>query len=85
MTDKDLRIIYLRDETVLVSKRAYRDWREIQDLYDQYMASLGPWPVDEVVDFLNDEYPELSPAAAVQIAAFIEADIEETNLTFDMS
>lgn len=53
-----LTIIYLTDGRMLVSRKVYTHWREIQDEYDTYQTSLGPWPLDEVVDFIKTEYPD---------------------------
>lgn len=49
-------LIYLRPGGMLLSKKQYSDWREIQDEYESYMTSLGPFSVDELVEFLSEEY-----------------------------
>ncbi|HYP54596.1 MAG TPA: hypothetical protein VEQ42_13685 [Pyrinomonadaceae bacterium] len=51
-----LHLIYLRPDGLLVSKKPYAGWREIQDEYDEYMTSLGPFTEDELLDFLAEEY-----------------------------
>ena len=53
-----LYIIYLRDGRMLVSKKVYSSWREIQDEYEAYMTSLGPWTVEAVLDYLRTDYPD---------------------------
>ena len=65
-----IHIIYTETD-MLLSKRAYTSWREIQDEYENYMASLGPWPDDEVVEYLANEYRDLSPSAQEQVSAFL--------------
>ncbi len=35
-------LIFLRVGAVLLSRKPYADWREIQDEWDDYMTSLGP-------------------------------------------
>ncbi|MBC6623810.1 hypothetical protein [Pseudomonas sp.] len=76
-----IHIIYTRTITFL-SKHPYQSWREIQNQYPDYMTSLGPWEEDTIIDYLADEYPELSPHPQEQVNAFI-ADTQETRvLTF---
>ena len=65
-----LHIVYT-ETNVLLSKYPYASWREIQDAYETYMTSLGPWEHEEVIEYLADEYPDLSPSAQEQVAAFL--------------
>ena len=66
-----IHIIYLRSGTVLLSKKAYASWRQIQDEYVDYMASLGPCTIDEVVAFLTVEYKgRFSATAAESVRKF---------------
>lgn len=65
-----IHIIYTEAE-MLLSRRVFGSWREIQDAYETYKASLGPWSVDEVVEYLEDEYRDLSPAARIQMDSFL--------------
>jgi hypothetical protein len=51
-------IVYLRSGPVLLTKKQYESWRGLQDEYDDYMTSLGPWPPFDVIEFLKDEYPQ---------------------------
>ncbi len=51
-----IRIIYLRSGVILLSKKAYADWLKIQDEYTDYMTSLGPWSLEGVLDFFEQEY-----------------------------
>ena len=54
-----LHIIYLEDDTsarIVLSKWHYDNWRQIQDDYVAYKASLGPWTPEEVIDFFQSEY-----------------------------
>jgi 2'-5' RNA ligase len=58
-----LHLVYLRGGKMLLTKKTYRDWREIQDEHSDYMASKGPWSEAELIDFLDIEYPDLAPVA----------------------
>jgi hypothetical protein len=67
---------------MLLSKHPYQSWREIQNQYPDYMTSLGPWEEDTVIQYLADEYPELSPHPQEQVNAFIADTQEARVLTF---
>jgi glutathione S-transferase len=67
---------------MLLSKHPYQSWREIQNQYPDYMTSLGPWEEDTIIEYLADEYPELSPHPQEQVDAFMEDTQEARVLTF---
>jgi hypothetical protein len=71
-------VIYLRSDALLVSRKPYTDWREIQDEFDEdFMTSLGPWTAEEVVGFFCDQYGEDEsrwPFAAADVEAFAASD-----------
>ena len=76
-----IQIIYIQTD-MLLSKHPYPSWREIQNQYPDYVTSLGPWDEDTVIEYLANEYPDLSPHPKKQVVALIE-DTEETKvLTF---
>lgn len=66
----------------LVSKKTYADWREIQEEFSDFKASLGPWNRDEVVEWLELEYPDLSPSASEQIRSLMASGSETIELTW---
>jgi hypothetical protein len=74
--------IIFRESGMLLSKKSYGTWREIQDEYSDYKASLGPWSPDEILGYLEDDYSTLEPRAAVQIRELISRDGETHQLTF---
>ncbi len=41
---------------MLLSRKQYSGWREIQDEYESYMTSVGPFSVEELLGFLSEEY-----------------------------
>ena len=53
-------LIYLRSGAMIVSRRRYADWREIQDEYEDYMTSLGPFSEEELNGFLSNQYGDES-------------------------
>ena len=68
-----LHIVFLRPGGMLLTKKQYASWRNIQAEYDEYMASLGPWDVDSVLGFLRTEYPTNPPFTDQQVRKFIES------------
>ncbi|MBN1254430.1 MAG: hypothetical protein JXA50_04085 [Deltaproteobacteria bacterium] len=65
-----LHIIYT-ETYMLLSKRSYGAWREIQEEFENYKASLGSWEDDEVIQYLSDEYSDLYPSAKEQVEALL--------------
>ena len=76
-----LHIIYTRS-ALFLSRRAYASWWAIQAEFADYQTALGPLPVEEVVDFLREEYPDLWPPAAAQVAALLAGDAEQVAISF---
>jgi hypothetical protein len=68
----DLNIIFT-EANVLVSKKLYSSWREIEDEYDDYKASLGPWDAKTVSSWLDEEYGDLAPSAEAQVEALLSS------------
>ncbi|RQM64666.1 hypothetical protein [Aeromonas enteropelogenes] len=75
-------IIHLEDG-MLISKKKYESWRQIQDEYETYKASLGPWEVEETIEYLVDEYASMSPSASVQVEALLQGNQKAMKLTFN--
>jgi len=48
-------IVYC-ESRMLLDRGQYESWRDIQDAYQDYKASLGPWSEAEILEFLEDEY-----------------------------
>jgi hypothetical protein len=65
--------IIFTDEQVLVSKKAYASWQEIQAEFDSYKTSLGSWDAATTVSWLEEEY-DLVPSAEEQIASLLSSD-----------
>jgi hypothetical protein len=78
----NITIIHLEDE-MLISKKEYQSWREVQDEYINYKASLGPWAAEEVIDYLSDEYASLKPQAEIQVSKLLTGANEAVRLTFN--
>lgn len=75
-------IIHLEDG-MLISKENYESWRQTQDEYETYKASLGPWIAEEVIEYLSDEYTNLNPSAEIQVRRFLQDPQKTWKLTFN--
>ena len=55
MNNKVYYIILEND--ILLSKKEYNHWREIQDEYnDNFKACMGPWTYEELISYLEDDF-----------------------------
>ena len=68
----DVNIIFTETD-VLISKKPYSSWREIQDAYVDDKASLGPWDATTATCWLDAEYKDLAPSAETQVAALLSS------------
>jgi hypothetical protein len=71
-------MIFLRSDSLLLSKKPYSDWREIQDEYEDYMTSLGPKTENEIVEYFAIDYGEDDqrwPFRKVEIEHFFKSDV----------
>jgi hypothetical protein len=69
-----LTLVFLRNG-VLLTKREYGDWRELQDQFFDFQTSLGPYNIDTLFGFLDEEYPS-GLFVRTQVEAFVESDAE---------
>ena len=76
MSDQTLLHIVYLESRMLLSKKCYSGWRQIQDEFADYKASLGPWPVAEILDFLRTEYPSDCPFTREQVERFLLSNDE---------
>ena len=67
---------------VILSKLEYESWRELQNDFHDYKASLGPWSEEEVIDYLMNEYPNIKPSALQQVTKLKESGHNEIVLSF---
>ena len=52
----------------------FADWREVQDAFSGYKASLGPWSVTEILEYLPIEYPTEQPFTAEAVRALAASE-----------
>lgn len=75
-------VLVFIDDDILVSKKAYACWRDIQAQYDDFKASLGPWSNEDMINWLDEEYGGLFPTARQQVEQFLLSGEESRPLTF---
>lgn len=56
MGESRAHLVFLRPDGLLLVRRPEADWRELQDEYPDYVASLGPWTGDEIVEYFTLDY-----------------------------
>lgn len=56
MSDVVFHLIYLRSGEIILSKKCYNSWREIQDEYENYMTDLLFMSCEDIIDFFKDDF-----------------------------
>ncbi|WP_158769992.1 hypothetical protein [Paraglaciecola sp. L1A13] len=79
----ELHLIYT-DSNIVLSKKKYGDWIQIQEDFPDYKTSLGPWSLDEMIDFLKDEYDNLLPSASAQVNELSNSSLITKELSYDL-
>lgn len=76
MSNSVFHLIYLRSGNMILSKKHYNSWREIQDEYDNYMADLSFMTCEDIINFFEDDFVEENkfPFSKNQILNFAESD-----------
>lgn len=77
-------LVYLKPDRMLLSRKQYSDWREIQDEYESYLTSVGSFSVEELAGFLSEEYgndEEKWGFSVEEIRSFMESDTVVKTLT----
>lgn len=72
--------IVITEKEVVLTKKDYQSFREIQNDFIDYVTSLGPWSSEEIVDYLEIEYPNILPPAKEQVDALIKSEHFEVAL-----
>ena len=69
-------IIYL-DDCVLLSKKKYFSWKEVQDEYcEKYKANLSPMSCEDIISFFEEDFmqEENWPFSRRRIIDFFRSD-----------
>jgi hypothetical protein len=73
--------IVIRESGIVLLKRPGDDWRAVQDLFPDYITSVGAYTLAETLEWIELEWPDLHAARAADIVAFAEGPAE----TFQLS
>lgn len=65
-------IIYLNDQ-IMISKKEYSDWHEIQKEFPDYISNLTPMTESELIQYLNEEYSS-PPFSENEIVRFFKSN-----------
>ena len=58
---------------MVLTKQDYQSFREIQKDFFDYVTSRGPWSSEEIVDYLEIEYPNILPTVKEQVDALVKS------------
>ncbi|TMO91045.1 hypothetical protein [Pseudoalteromonas ruthenica] len=72
--------IVITKKEVVLTKQDYQSFREIQNDFFDYVTSLGPWSSEEIVDYLEIEYQNITPPAKEQVDALMKSEHFEVAL-----
>ena len=67
--------LIITQQALFLSSKHYDSWRDIQDEFEDYQASLGAWTAEEMINFLCDEYGSDIPNIAAQVNDALKYDI----------
>lgn len=51
-------LIFLRSGLLLIVKRPNVGWRQLQDDYEEFTTSLGPWTASEIAAYFSNDYTD---------------------------
>lgn len=63
-------LVVLKDGTLLLVKRPAADWRALQNEFEEYQTSLGPFDFDEAMGAVEQEWPDIYSMRAATMRAF---------------
>lgn len=72
--------IVITENEVIITKQDYPSFREIQNDFVDFVTSLGPWLPDEIVDFLEIEYPNSARSIKEQVDELFRSEHVEIAL-----
>jgi hypothetical protein len=69
-------LIFLRSDKTLLSRKHYSDWREIQDEYKDYLASLDFESLQDIEEYIKVDYKLTSEKAKQEVNKINESSID---------
>ncbi len=77
---KRYNIIFTKNSKILLSSEIYENWKEIQNMYENYMTSLDFETIDEIIEYFMAEY-NFSQKKSKEL---IEPIIKSINTTIEL-
>lgn len=76
MSKIDFHLIYLRNGKLILSKKHYNSWHEIQNEYSDYMTDLSFSSCEDIIKFFENDFSEENefPLSIKQILDFAESN-----------
>ncbi len=71
----------MRNSKVILSKKTYSDWKEIQIEFDDYMSSLNFESKVDLIEYLNIDYKFNPKIIKSQINKIENSKLEKIELT----
>lgn len=66
-------LIFLRSNKMLLSRKTYSDWREIQHEYEDYMTSLDFEAIMDVEEYIKVDYKLTTDKAKYEVKKLINS------------
>lgn len=79
MTERPFHIVITRSR-FLLARRPGADWRALQDEHPDFMASLGPYDLEEALEMIGMEWPEILLRER-EIRAFAAGSVPDLDLS----
>jgi hypothetical protein len=76
-------LIFLRDNRMIVSKKRYENWRQVQDDHDLYMTSLEFEKIEYLSEYLMLEYDLSSDRASSETGKVTQSKMETVEIDVD--
>ena len=78
---KSYNLIFLRNSKVILSKKTYSDWKDIQAEFENYMSSLNFESKEDLIEYLNLDYKIGTKLIKSQIGEMENSGLEKIELT----
>lgn len=72
MKEQLAHLVFLQGGGILLVKRPEASWRQLQDEYQCYVASLGPWSAPEICEYFALDYGNNDSAWPFRQTAIIQ-------------
>jgi len=76
---KQYNIIFLQDSKVILSRKEYSDWKEVQNDFENYMASMDFETTENLIEYLSFDF-EMSPELISNVEKIKTTVLEQIEL-----